>query len=407
MKYKKLFALVFAVALGLLMRGGGQVSAATKTWVGTACTASADCDWSTTTNWQGGVAPVSGDDIVINGNISVASATRNDISGLSVASITTSGYNPNTTGNGEVSITTTAALTVTGNITHAAPAVAAPSGYTNQRDLSIRGNIVLGGNVIATNVYFDASGSTPDTLTLGGNTFTLVVNLLYTDGNSNNTFGMKHKITGNGTFNINLPTDLTLFLINDNDYTGTTNINSVDYVTVSGGLQTAFGTSTINIGPSARVIFDGSGAVTISNVINVSPPSVTGTFLDNQLEFWADGAAVTFTVPNIVLNGNARFGVNDLGGTVQVNLAGITTNGYCVQYGTDNSDAGNFINGPSACVVNVNGQAKGGGVPKTPNTGFGLLMNNPVAVLGLTTLASLGLLFIARRHKLATKRSRR
>ncbi len=45
--------------------------------------------------------------------------------------------------------------------------------------------------------------------------------------------------------------------------------------------------------------------------------------------------------------------------------------------------------------------------PGTPDTGFGLLMNNPVAILGATTIAAASILYIARRYKLAPKRSRR
>lgn len=103
MKTKKIVLFALALSAGIIVRGG-HVFAATKTWIGTTCTASSDCNWSTTGNWQGGVAPTTGDDVVINGDTAVASNTTQDISSLSIASLTTSGYRPNTTGDGLVSI---------------------------------------------------------------------------------------------------------------------------------------------------------------------------------------------------------------------------------------------------------------------------------------------------------------
>lgn len=188
-----------------------------------------------------------------------------------------------------------------------------------------------------------------------------------------------------------MPTTVVLFLSNTNDYSGTTNLTSVDYVSTLGGLITAFGTSDINIGSSARILFSADGARTISNNISITPPAVTGTFLNNQIEFWADTAAVTYTVPHITLLGNARLGINDLAGAVSVNLAGITANGHCIQYDDNNIKAANFTNGPAACTVSVASQ------PKAPNTGFSLLKNSPMAVLALTSGLALGIALISRR----------
>ena len=396
MKIKKLIILSALLSVGILMRGG-NVFAATKTWIGTTCTASSDCNWSTTGNWQGGVAPTTGDDVVINGSTTVKSTTTQDITSLSIASLTTSGFDPITTGNGSVSLNNTAGLTVTGNITHNAPATAPPSGYTKQESLELNGAIILGANSIFTNIT--TSYSAGDSIALGGHTLTIVATSLYSDAQT--TMSLDTPISGAGTVNYNIPTSVVLFLTNSNTYSGTTNINTVDYVTVLGGMTNAFGSSTINLSSSARLLFTSNGNQTVSNAINITPPTVTGTFLQNQIEFWAQSAAVTYTFPNITLLGNARFGVNDLSATVQVNLAGITTNGHCIQYGTDNNDAGNFTNGPAACIVNVAGTTPV--VPKTPDTGFGLIKNNPVAVLAGTVTAAFGMYFISRRVSRKTR----
>lgn len=237
----------------------------------------------------------------------------------------------------------------------------------------------------------EASGNS---ITLGGHVLTLTATSLYVG----TTYSFDAKITGNGTFTVELPTTLALFLSNTNDYSGTTNLNTLDYATVLGGLITAFGTSSINIGPSARVLFDADGAQTINNNISITPPTVTGTFLTNQIEFWARTTSVAYTVPHITLLGNARLGVNNLAGAVSVNLAGITTNNHCIQYGDENRDVSYFSNGPAACTVNVAAQ------PKAPDTGFSLIKNNPVVVAAVTTVTALGIALISRRLAKQTTR---
>ena len=47
------------------------------------------------------------------------------------------------------------------------------------------------------------------------------------------------------------------------------------------------------------------------------------------------------------------------------------------------------------------------GGPGTPNTGFGLFLNNPLAIIVSTSIAALGIILIARKTKLTTKASRR
>jgi len=368
----------------------GTSFAATKTWVGTDCPTT-DCYWSNGNNWQGGAAPVNGDDIVITSNAVTPDAfdgTLNDISNLSVKNIAVSGYAKSA--NSYMTISNTignaTALTITGNVTYVAPVVAAPSGWYAAERLAIDHNtITLGADSIFTQVSFTAS----NTLNLNGHALTYIRTL--GDG-AGTTVGLSPTITGNGTLNIDVPLTTALFMKGVNTYSGVTNINTVDYVNSSDVPNVAmFGTSVVNLSSQGRILFEADGAQAINNTINVTPPTVSGTFLSNQLEFWSGSAAVTYTVPNLHLLGNARFGVNVINGAVTVNLAGIVVNGHCVQYGDGNGQAANFLNGPSACVVNVSG------TPATPNTGAQIVFGNPIVVGVLGLAAAATVVFLARR----------
>src|SRR5437660_10886023 len=63
---------------------------ATRTWTG----AGGSALWSSGANWDGGVAPKSGDDLVFAGQ-----STQNDLTGLSLASITVTAGAPVVSGN--------------------------------------------------------------------------------------------------------------------------------------------------------------------------------------------------------------------------------------------------------------------------------------------------------------------
>src|SRR5260221_9608269 len=67
-----------------------SASAATRTWTG----AGGSALWSSAANWDGGVAPKSGDDLVFAGQ-----STQNDLTGLSLASITVTAGAPVVSGN--------------------------------------------------------------------------------------------------------------------------------------------------------------------------------------------------------------------------------------------------------------------------------------------------------------------
>lgn len=396
-KSKLLMLAVLAASAWVLCGPSGSALAATRTWIGTDCPTT-NCYWSNPNNWQGGSIPANGDDVVIVGsavNPGASDATQNDINNLVLSSLSVSGYVVSNTGP-MIQITpyaNTTPLTVNGDITYTPPTVAAPSGWEIASYVDLAQDIVLGADATFTQVRL------ADNLNLNGYALTYI----RTAADESTTISFRPVITGNGTLNITVPTTAALFMNGANTYSGTTNINTVDYVTSMEVPNTGmFGTSVVNLSAQSRVLFSGNGSLTINNVINVTPPAVTGTFLDSQLEFWASGGAVTYTVPNIRLLGNARFNANVVAGAVMVNLAGITANGHCIQYGQDNQRASSFQNGPAACVVAVTTQ----NVPKAPDTGVRLLTTNPFVVALATLTCAAGLLASARymSHRQASKR---
>lgn len=397
-KFKVLSMAVFVLAgAGIISLSNGNLAFAvstTKTWVGTACALSTpNCSWSEETNWQEGAAPVDGDNIVINMSATTPDngvSTINDIPNLVINDITVSGYVTSDTSAMSISSTDPINITINGDITLNTPTVAAPSGYFPAKLLDIGGldglNITLGADSIFTNVYSMAVND--EAINLNGHMLTVKITSL-AEGLS---YWFAYKITGNGTVNYDLLTTSRLQLNDTNDYSGTTNLISLDYVTTLGNSFGMFGTSDINIGPSARILYEGDGNITISNKISITPPTVSGTFLNNQIEFWSDTADVFYTVPNITLLGNARLGTNTVTGTVTVNLAGITTNGHCIQYG-DEGDDGIFQNGPAACIVDV-------AVPITaPNTAIkNLILSNPIVVAIMGIFSATFVVFMFRRQ---------
>lgn len=394
-KTKLLISGVLAITAIACTWSGGNALAATRTWVGTDCPAT-NCNWSNVNNWQGGTAPVNGDDIVINASAATPDSsqdTKNDIANLTVKSISISGYAlsgggermtiENATGNNTP-------LTISGNVTYATPASPASSGWVKATGLKLtHGTITLGADSTFTQVYPDPA----DTYNLNGH----VLSFLITTPDIN--VGLDSLITGSGTLNIEVPITTRVYLNPANTYSGTTNVISTDYISSLSQPNTGmFGTSVVNLSDKARILFSADSAQTINNQFNITPPAVTGTFLNNQLEFWSATAPVTYTVPHITLLGNARFGVNDLAGAVTVNLAGITANGHCVQYGDNNSASGFFQNGPAACAVNVSQQPSTTTAPKAPNTGLRRFSANPLLITLTSLVTAGGLALLARRY---------
>lgn len=324
--------------------------AATKTWTG----GGSDDNWSTSANWSPSGAPIDGDAVVFTNGGTTLSST-NDITGLELASISMNG-----TGTESVYISLDEDTTINGDITST---IATNSGSA----LLGSGDLTLGADVTVTNVGLAGGGD----VILNSHALTMVTNSAYTDS----VIAIDKRITGSGTFNIDIRNSISLFLADSgdvpsgNNYSGTTNLITGLVTTSSGVTASAmFGTSTINIGPTATLsLYAGTGgSFTFTNAINLAAATVGQSgFLSAQVYVWAGASSQTINIPNITLAGNARFDLNDLGfSNVVVNLAGIQSNSFCIQYGDNNSAANNFQNGPTACVIGTETN-----LPGVPNTG--------------------------------------
>jgi len=363
MKIGKIQSLKFAVFVlatiaGVLSFSGGDVHAAAKTWTDT----SGDHQFNTAANWSPLGVPSNGDSLVFNNTSGSSISVQNNISSLSVSGITMNGTKA-------IGIVTNNALTVTGDITS-----------TNTDSANISGSITLGADVTVTNVgLYDA---TTKTLALGGHSLTLKTDSTY----PTTTIAVAQDITGAGTFNVDVRSAVSLFLQPTNTYSGTTNIIS-GQVTTQGAnsSNTLFGSSSIVVSPSGTLTLAAKGATwTFSNPISLEAAVVGNSgFLDSQLYIWADLPNSVINVPNITLNGDARFALNALSasGTV-VNLAGIQANGHCIQYGDENnSNADEFQNGPEACSIGDDTV-----IPGVPNTGGSAGKNYFAGVVALVAI---------------------
>jgi len=356
-----------------------EAFAATRTWDG----GGGDSNWNTAQNWDTDTAPVNGDSVIFSLSNN-AYATTNNISNLSLSGITVQG-----TPNGMTSITSTTPLTLTGNVNN---------NETSGSNFTLFGSLVLGSNVIIKNTEISSrvGNEATDTLNLNGNTLTVTTATPYTGS----THGIDISIVGNGVFNIDVRNSVSLYIAssiyapNGNTYTGTTNIMSGLVTSNGGNSNTMFGTSLINVYPTSTLSVETNNInpFTFNNQINIMQAVVIdNSYLEDQLYVWGDVPNQVINIPNITLNGNARFSANDTGAAgMTINLAGITANNYCVQYGNeDNWQASWFLNGPPACVITNTASVPI--VPGVPSAGA--LKNNTlfVAIAGLASVLLIGL----------------
>jgi len=366
--------LSLVMAVGLL---SGNTHAATKNWTG-----ATGAYFSTDTNWSPVGAPVDGDTLVFDANSASGNPT-NDMADLEVGSIEYIGKEDVSGYFSCLWIRADSRLKVSGNIE-------ADKGCTD----GMRGKYILGANVVAKNVRFVPMDDNEFLIELNGYKLTFTADTQ----NGVGVIEAAHDqlcITGNGTVEFNVPTNLSadVYLHGANDYSGTTNvIASGGWVKgVRGNSISMFGTSTVNVtGEGAAVSYDfynnALGGKTIGNVFNVQGGQSDD--LWGTLQFYCNMTNCeggVLKVPNIKLLGNTaleQMGFKNNG--FVVDLAGIQANGHCVEYWVDSIashisgfDAvrGGFINGPDACKVD--GGDVGGGVlpgpsgPGAPNTGEG------------------------------------
>lgn len=360
----------------------GTTFAATKTWTGSSVTIPRV--WSDDTNWSPAGAPVDGDTLIFSTGTNMGA---NDIANLSIAGITFNGtgsYQINDTVSNET-------LTLTGDVISTIP-----TDTTNGGATLFMSNIRLGADVTFRNIATVGDGAAGGVLNLNGHKLTWVNDSIY----QATTAGISEPITGSGTFEIDAQNSVSLFLPNTSTYSGTTNLISGQTALIANPYDsnTQFGTSTINVGPTASLALYAHGATwTFTNTINIQQAVVGQSgYMGSQLYIWADTAGQQISIPNITLNGNARFDVNNAGAgysdTVRVNLSGIQAGTFCVQYGNeDNSAASFFQNGPSACAIGNDS------TPTAPNTGLQVVLGNPILVGALGIAAAATVVALARR----------
>jgi hypothetical protein len=388
MKYKKLIAAATFVASvsAFLSLGSGTAFAATKTWVG----AGSDNNFSTAANWSPSGAPANGDDLVFDTGTTVTrSDASNDISNLSVKSVTFTGSGIG----GVTNFEATSPLTITDAMDEEAGVTAVTY---------IEGSVILGGDVVVRGVGFGYSTQS-GTVDLNGNTLTFA-------GNPNNDIlALANPITGNGTVIYDGGDNSGVQLYAANTYTGSTIYRSGDILSVGLHPNDVFGTSAITIDAFASLSLSipaSANNTTWNNQVTIAPTNQSEWYDDFASIFFSrqgSGETINLNVPNIILQSNTRLGANE----VNVNLAGIQSNGHCIEYlnystVTGNWSDGTFTNGPAFCeVAAVNATTKA----KAPNTGFGILTRNPLATLAITSVAAIVLAVIAKKYRpLASRR---
>ncbi len=368
--------LVFALAFGAVaLINAPDALAATKTWTG----GGSDDNWSTAANWSPSGAPVDGDDIVIGVDVNGSTLdVVNDISGLSVNSITWAGVWQDGV---PTRIDTTAhVLNVTGDIDGGPSLIA-----------GIKGGIELGDDISILGVTMGTYGvTTSHTIDLNG------YELTFDASSSNGSLTVNQSIVGDGS--VVYLVDVMLY--EPNSYSGTTIIQTPEQSGVTEIDLTPsemFGTSSITIknGSKIQISFE-EGAYTWSNPITIeaSPDDLDwALFLYCVTE---TPGACTVTIPNITLVGNAAFASND---GIVANLAGFTANGFCLDY----SYSGGVVNdGPPACQITPGSSVTS--VPGAPNSGE--MMRSPLVVV-LASVAGLGAAGFAVKRGLAFAKARR
>jgi fibronectin-binding autotransporter adhesin len=199
----------------ILLVGASIATADTKSWTG-----AVNNLWSVGGNWSGGVAPVSGD-VLLFPNGAANQSMSNDISGLSLQS---------------VSFATTSPYTVSGNTL-----VLVGGLTTTQCCPPIGWNVptILGASQTFTDVAITTFGSTID---LNGQTLTLVPYVTTLSGS----------MVGSGGFVLNAAGGLNL--TGTSTFTGTFTVSPSARINVAGSISN----STLTIGSGGRLSGDGT-----------------------------------------------------------------------------------------------------------------------------------------------------
>lgn len=381
--------LVAVITPGTAHAAGGG----TFTWTGGDASSG---NWSVADNWAGDLAPQPndvGDTIIIDNSQNFSHQSINDVSNLGIANLEFT----NNASSGTPTIELDNSIAVTGAITQESSDTNTPDVITNDGAAI---TIAIGAPTTVTStagITFGQPGAV-DTIALGGN-------LTFTDdgGSSANITAIYDNITGSGT--VEYDGGATNYqLYGDNTYSGSTQVTATN-LPITTSNDNAFGSasSPITVGTGGSISIDYDNTTTLSNPITIA--GTTSGSPVTSLDFETLGTGVTISVPNITLNGETRFSNGGTSSTLTVNLAGITSNGYCIQYlgyggGTTDGPSNGFTNGPTGCVISSGGSGSGSGstaAPKTPDTGLAAIEANPFVIAAATLLITGALVTISRR----------
>lgn len=375
------FFALFAIGVGSVVTGDSAFAVpVTRTWTGTACNvaSSPDCTWSNASNWDTG-APVNGDSVIFTTAVLTAANSGspvNDIASLSLADLTITGPDANLH-----PITLTQTLTITDGISD-----------DTHNGTEIDGSIILGANIFVQAFQSLILGDplASNTIALGGHT------LNFSNGSTaTNIITINSAITGSGAVNFDTNSTSSVQIHAANTYSGTTHLVT-GQVYNTGTNNNMFGTSDVTIDNGASASFNYGANATISNNFAIQGVSSSGRL--TSLDFVSTGGSIALAVPNITLNGNTRFS-NDTA-NVTVDLAGITTNSFCIDYigtsGNASDGAANgFLNAPAGCALPAS----------APNTAVKFITANPFVIwaLGIVTAAFLTVVAIRLRTTSSNK----
>lgn len=400
-RYLAAIILIVAPLLSLAAPGVAHASGGgTFTWSGGSGSGG---DWSLPLNWLGGAAPQPGDvgdTVIIDNSQNFGSTPVDNISSLSLTSLE---FENNSSGNAPITIDLDDPLTITGSINQESSDTGTSDIITDNGSAE---TITIGGNVAVTS---SAGGLTLGQSRADNLAITSGDSLSFNDGGSANVLAIVDDITnvsGSGTVTYN-GANTTYELSGDNTYVGTTNIEDTGSAGVEVLASDPFGTSTVDIANDGGYINFFSGISSLANTVNVTGSASTTP--DPSIQFNDTMSSGTFTLPAVVLDGNSQF-VNDASPGLSVNLTGITSNGYCLEYsganGTATTETTNtFTNGPTECGASSSssGSSSSGSTttaaPTAPDTGLALVAAHPAETLVLTLAATTSILGIAFRLK--------
>jgi hypothetical protein len=349
-------------------------------------------NWNTNSSCSGGTneVPATGDNLVFDStNLSGSATVDDDMSGLSVGSITFQGSNANAYGY-TLASNESNTLTVTGGITQSSGEFA-----------TIKLSMTLSGTQSITNtgtsglVIGDYTGTTPTTLSIGTSAITMVGNSTCAATN------IYSALTGSGTIHDNYTTGGVSLNTDSPGFTGTINVNGAEFLANSGqALGSSAATTavangaTLALGYSANTSFpenislDGTGAGGVGTIVTQTPQSMDcsggGGSSNSGTAYTATLTGAVTLLSNVTVLTNQGYNLavagplsGDFTLTAAPNSAGSLT--------IDSSN--NTSNTPN---TTTNGSSSN--TPGTPDTGFALASAHPIITLGV---ASLSALFIA------------